>query len=341
MVLKNYTHFTQEERYQLAGFLQAGMSISKISRQLGKHRSTIYREKKRGTFTPKGKDHEPKYMPKASHDAYLSKRFESREPYKFSGEEKDYILEKLDETWSVVQSLGRMSIERPELSLSHSTVYRAILRDKKAGGALYKKLRHRGKKYKKSDGDGAKYGLIDRISIEQRDKEAEDKRSIGDWEADLICSNQASKKVLITVVDRPSKCVKIGLVDCKDSHKVRDELERILLPLKDKVRTITFDNGREFAQHKGIAGALDAKAYFASPYHPWERGLNEHTNGLIREFFPKGSSFEDITLEDVERVENLLNNRPRKVLGFRTPNEVFFQGYHTHGDLNQNVAPQM
>ena len=129
---------------------------------------------------------------------------------------------------------------------------------------------------------------------------------------------------LVTLVDRMSKLTKIGYILTKKAYAVRCKIQDIMQPLRDKIKTITFDNGTEFSDHEAIASALDAEIYFATPYHSWERGLNEHTNGLIRKFFPKKIPFQDVSEENIQRIENLLNNRPRKVLNYRMPNEVFF-----------------
>jgi IS30 family transposase len=145
-----------------------------------------------------------------------------------------------------------------------------------------------------------------------------------------VLGSRESKVALVTMVDRASKLTKIGYVESKEAFGVRNEIVKMMGAVKDFVETITFDNGREFVHHEGIGGELGAKVYFAKPYHSWERGLNEHTNGLIRQYFPKGASLEGVTQEKIEKVENLLNNRPRKVLGYRTPSEVFFENYPTH-----------
>ena len=130
-------------------------------------------------------------------------------------------------------------------------------------------------------------------------------------------------KVLVTMVERKSRYTLIGLAENKQAQEVTLSLLEALAGQREKVETMTFDNGKEFAMHELLADLLDAKAYFAHPYRSWERGLNENTNGLIRQYFPKGSSFDELTMEDVKRVENLLNTRPRKCIDYATPNDIF------------------
>ncbi|MEM6698626.1 MAG: IS30 family transposase [Bacteroidota bacterium] len=164
--------------------------------------------------------------------------------------------------------------------------------------------------------------IPNRVDISQRPQHIEKKEHIGDWEGDLIIGASGSG-ALITLVDRASKYVLIGFVATKNAYEVRCKIQDMMIGIKDKVNTITFDNGREFTDHIAIQKTLGAKTYFATPYHSWERGLSEHTNGLIRKFFPKKIPFKDVSKENILRVQNLLNNRPRKVLNFKTPNEVF------------------
>jgi IS30 family transposase len=208
--------------------------------------------------------------------------------------------------------------------VSHECIYRHIYADKRRGGALYKHLRRTGKKYNKRLGRTSGRGLIPhRIDITERPAIVEERSRIGDWEADTIVG-AAHKGVILSLVERVSKYTLLHKLDAATSGKTGAAIIAKMRPHQKLVHTITSDNGKEFAGHRRVAERLETGFYFATPYHAWERGLNENTNGLVRQYFPKGSSFANVTSEEVERVQNLLNSRPRKTLGFQSPNEVFF-----------------
>src|SRR5271170_6546202 len=188
---------------------------------------------------------------------------------------------------------------------------------------LYVQLRHHGKKYNKRKGKTSGRGLIpNRVDIDQRPAIVAEKSRIGDWEADTIIG-AGHQGAIMSHVERKSKYTKLAKLPDNSANSVVKASRRILLPLASRVETITYDNGKEFASHAEIVAALGAKSYFAKPYHSWERGLNEHTNGLFRQYFPKGTDFSTLSNADVQRVENKLNSRPRKILGYQTPREVF------------------
>ena len=192
-----------------------------------------------------------------------------------------------------------------------------------AGGSLYKLLRRRGKRYNRRNKSGAGRGLIPhRVDISERDPIVEQKTRIGDWEVDTIIGAK-QQGALVSMVDRASKFTFLEHVASKVAIGVRHAIIGCLSPVKDRVLTITADNGKEFAHHRQIASALSASFYFARPYHSWERGLNEHTNGLVREYFPKATNFHTVEPAAVRRVQAQLNNRPRRCLAYRTPAEVF------------------
>ncbi len=161
------------------------------------------------------------------------------------------------------------------------------------------------------------------MSIDSRPAIVDLKSRIGDWEIDTV-TGKNSKGYLITAVERKSKLTLVERVPDRQSESVAKALIKLLKPYKDNVITITSDNGKEFAEHQKIRKKLNADVYFAHPYHAWERGLNENTNGLLRQYFPRQMDFQKIEKEDIKYVMDRLNNRPRKTLGFATPNEVFF-----------------
>ena len=227
-----------------------------------------------------------------------------------------------------MQISGRLKADNIA-SVSHESIYKMVWKAKKNGDELYKFLRHSGKKYNKRSGKNSGRGLIpNRVDIELRDKIVEEKSRIGDWEADTVIGAN-HKGAIVTLVDRMSKFSLFTLVPDKTKESVTQAIEKSLQGMKQNVQTITFDNGKEFAGHQELSRSLETLCFFAKPYHSWERGLNEHTNGLLRQFVPKKSDFGQLSQEDIDFVQNSLNNRPRKVLNYKTPAEIFFK----HGSV--------
>ena len=225
--------------------------------------------------------------------------------------------------WSPEQVSGQLKDELGIL-ISHERIYQHIWADKRHGGTLYTHLRQCHKQRKKKYGSKDKRGQIrNRVSIDERPAIVAEKTRIGDWEIDTVIG-QNHQGALVTIVDRVSKFTLIKKVDSKHAEVVTAATVSLLQPYLDKTLTITADNGKEFSGHETIKEQLSANVYFAHPYCSWERGLNENTNGLIRQYFTKGSSFENITDDEVEAVMNKLNHRPRKTLKFKTPHTVFF-----------------
>ena len=203
-----------------------------------------------------------------------------------------------------------------------TTIYGYIQLDKASGGDLHKHLRHK-KSYKKRTGSpDARGQIIGRISIDERPSIVDEKVRLGDWEADTVIG-KGHKGVLVTLAERVSKKTLIAQVRSKHAEVVKDAIIKLLQSEKEHLHTITFDNGKEFAYHAQIKQALGAENYFAHPYQSWERGLNENHNGLIRQYPPKGMALDKVTAEEITLIQDKLNNRPRKLLGYKTPNEVY------------------
>ena len=291
--------------------------MATIATELGVHRSTLYREQNRNS----GK--KGYYHKQANTKAIVRRRTASAVNRKMTPKMLSLIKEKLKLQWSPVQISGRLKAEGYENAVSYEAIYQHIWKDKKEGGLLYLNLRHRGKKYNKRSKTKAGRGYIPNcVDIEKRPAVVEEKTRLGDWELDLIIGAGQSGAI-VSMVDRASKLTKLLKVNDKRSKGVELALIKRLGPIKDFVLTLTSDNGKEFATHESVSAALEADFYFAKPYHSWERGLNEHTNGLVRQYFSKSKRFDEISAEELLKVEILLNNRPRKVLGFSTPVEVF------------------
>ena len=314
--MNQYKQLTEGQRYQISALLKARTLQKDIALILDVSPPTISRELERNT----GKRG---YRPKQAHIKAERRRQEAGKSIKMTFEVVNLIETKIQLDWSPEQVSGWLAKEE-NIRISHERIYQHVWANKRHGGELYKHLRQSNKKRKKKYGSKDKRGQIrNRISIEERPDIVETKTRIGDWEIDTVIGKN-HKGALVTIVDRVSKFTLIKKVDSKQSKVVTEATIKLLMPYLDKTLTITADNGKEFAGHEKLAKQLETKVYFAHPYASWERGLNENTNGLIRQYFVKGSSFEDISSEEVEAVMNKLNHRPRKTLDYDTPHAVFF-----------------
>ena len=316
----NYKHLTLEERYHIQAYKEAGYTQDSIAKKLGVAPSTISRELQKNS----SKIHKRYTATKADQVASDRRMYASRKSNKKMDKRVEKIITKnLWKDWSPEQISARSKLT-DNIDISFVRIYQFIEQDRQEGGDLYTHLRfyhtgHRRARY----GSKNKGRIKDRVSISQRDEIVDDKSRIGDWEIDTIVGAH-QKGAITTVVERKTSLVRISIPTSKKAVEIENETIRIMLPLKDKIHTITSDNGLEFSNHKDISQALDYKHYFCHPYSSWERGLNEYTNGLIRQYIPKGTSFNDITPEYIKMIEDKLNNRPRKALNWKTPNEAFY-----------------
>ena len=213
-------------------------------------------------------------------------------------------------------------LETHELDLSHERIYQHIWDDKRAGGDLYTHLRRHGRKYqKRSNGKTSRGQIKNRISIDDRPAEVDEKSRIGDWEIDTVIGKGLSY-ALMTIVERATQFTLSAQLQGKSAEEVTAATIALLTPYRAALHTITADNGKEFAYHEQITAALGTIVYFAHPYHSWERGLNESTNGLLRQYWPKCTDFRQVNQEEVSTVITKLNNRPRKTLGYKTPAQL-------------------
>ena len=321
----SYKHLAREERFLIYMLLQVGCSLRRIARMLGRSPSTVCREVKRN-----GGKRGYRYK-QADETAKRRRREASSVPRKMTREIWAMIKELLTRRWSPEQICGRLRL-RNVAEISPRWVYHHIWADREAGGTLYLYLRRRGKKPNRRGRDGSGRGLIPgRVDISQRPKEVEGKNRVGDLEADTIVG-PGRRGALVSLVDRASKFTYLRKVGAKTAQEVGDAIVRCLEPVREFVHTITADNGKEFSGHARVSEELCAGFYFATPYHSWERGLNEHTNGLVREYFPKKRDLREVDPEEVARVEDLLNTRPRKALGYRAPCEVLYEALGRVGD---------
>lgn len=314
--MNKYSQLTEVQRYQIEALKKAEKNQKEIATIIGVTASTICREFKRNTG-------QRGYRPKQANIKALIRRKEAVKSVKMTTALITLIETKIKLDWSPEQVAGWLDREK-EIKISHERIYQHVWADKFDGGELYKCLRQSNKKRKKRYGSKDKRGQIrNRISIDDRPEVVSQKTRIGDWEIDTVIGKN-HQGALVTIVDRKSKFTLIKKVDSKHAEVVTEATITLLTPYLDKTLTITADNGKEFAGHEQMTNELGAAVYFAHPYSSWERGLNENTNGLIRQYFTKGSSFESITDAQVEEVMEKLNHRPRKTLNYETPHAMFF-----------------
>jgi IS30 family transposase len=293
---------------------KAKFSNQDIAQEIGVDRSTIYRELKRNSG-------ERGYRPKQAHEKAMLRRFEAVKFVKMTPSLTTLVEEKIKGEWSPEQISGWLLFEEG-ISLSHERIYQHIWADKQNGGALYLHLRRQGKKYeKRRNGRSARGQIKDRVGIEERPSVVDLRTRVGDWEIDTVIG-KGHKGALVTIVERKTQHLVSKRVMDKSAESVTQATIELLKPYIDRVHTITADNGKEFANHKEIAEKLKTKVYFARPYHSWERGLNENSNGLLRQYFPKSTDFTMITDNDVENAVNAINTRPRKTLLYKTPQSL-------------------
>ncbi len=307
-----YAQLTQEERYQISVLMKAGHKQTEIAMILGRHKSTISREIRRN----KGlRGYRAQQAQRLSDERRQAKVWPRISDTVWSDVEK-----LLKQDWSPEQVSLWLKSEC-NVSISHEWIYQYILQDKTSGGDLYRHLRCQKQRRKRYGSYNRRGQLTGRISIDERPAVVDLRSRIGDWELDTIIG-KGHKQAIVSLTERKSRFTLIQKVKRKTAKCVSDAIINLLAPISDQVHTLTSDNGKEFADHKYIADKLNALFYFAHPYASWERGLNENTNGLIRQYFPKNRDFTTITQKEINQAMNKLNNRPRKCLGIKTPNQV-------------------
>lgn len=313
--MKRYHQLTREQRYQIYALKKAGCNQSEIATVISAHKSTVSRELRRNRG---GRG----YRPKQAQQLMQKRRRLSHLPRICSTTWK--LIESLvEQDWSPEQVSGWLFKEHC-VRVSHERIYQHIYGDKTEGGMLYQHLRCQ-KKRRKRYGSYSRRGQMPGCrSIDKRPKIVEARSRLGDWEADTIIGRQ-HKEALVSLVERKSRLVLLKKVARKTAGMVEQAIIELLAAFSGKVHTLTSDNGREFANHQQIAAHLKARFYFAHPFAAWERGTNENANGLVRQYFSKNCDFTTITDAEVEQVMQRLNTRPRKTLGFRTPQQVFFK----------------
>ena len=308
-----HMQLTSGQRYQIKALLQAKQRPTKIAEIIGVDRSTIYRELKRNTGL-RG------YRPKQAHEKALARR-QGKSKERIGPETWELIEEKLRLDWSPEQ-IANWFKKHGYVTVSHEWIYHHVYTDKRVGGNLHNHLRCQ-KPYRKRAGSNERRGKIpNTTSIEQRPEIVEQRIRLGDWEVDLILG-KGHQGVVVTLTERKSRFTLLRKVLSKQAELVAQAIIDLLNWI-EHLKTITADNGKEFANHLHISRQLCIDFFFAHPYASWERGTNENTNGLIRQYLPKSRNLKTLTAQEELMIMDRLNLRPRKCLDFNTPYEVFF-----------------
>lgn len=306
---------TLEERNYIEIRKKLGDSSRSIARDLKRSHTTICREFRRNA-SQKG------YRHKLANRLAVARKQRARTT-KMNSDMTNKIDGFLQKDLSPEQIAGRLKLDG--IGLHHETIYRYLLKDKAGGGLLYKHLRRQGRSYRKRYGyANNRTGIPNRVDIDERSEAANNRKEFGHLEADTIVG-KGHQGVIVTLDERVSKLRWAFPLNSKHKDGVSQAIIGLLKPVKGLVRSITYDNGKEFAGHEEVNRSLDCNSYFAKPYHSWERGQNENANGLLRQYFPKSMKLTDVSVDCVKIAVHKLNSRPRKCLGFKTPYEVFFE----------------
>ncbi len=312
---KNMSQLSAEQRYEIGTLKGMGMGPTEIMKRTGIDKSVVSRELNRNS---KGGVYE------AARAQKMCAARRRRNLTKVRGKVKQEVDRMLGEQYSPEQIAGRLVVEGLP-KVSHECVYQYVYRDKRQGGELYKNLRFSHKKRRKRRAEKDRRGVIpNKTMIDERPKEVDDKSRVGDWEGDTIIG-KGHQGAAVTLVERVTETTLIRQVEGKTAKEVGEVVVEMLKKTTLPTLTVTFDNGTEFANHLLISEQLGAPVFFAHPYRSCERGLNENTNGLIRQYIPKSQNFKELTQHHFDTVQNKLNNRPRKSLGFLSPIEFLYK----------------
>ena len=309
----SYHQLTQEQRYQIYALKKTGHSSTEIAEVVGVHKATISREVRRNVGR-RG------YRPQRAHQQAQARRAKAKP--RIDAQTWARVEKLLRQEWSPEQISGRLKMEQ-KMKISHEWIYQHVLADKQAGGDLYQHLRCQRQRRKRYGTYTRRGKLLNCRSIEERPALVAQRKRLGDWEVDTMFG-QGHQHALVTLSERKSRFTLLGKVSRRTAPVVQAQICRLLLPVHDQVLTLTSDHGKEFAQHEQIAQRLQLHYFFAHPYAAWERGTNENTNGLLRQYFPKKSDFQQISPHAIQQAMSRLNFRPRKSLRFKTPFEVFY-----------------
>lgn len=314
--LSTMSHLTQEQRYTISRMLQAGYTRKDICIAIGKDKSVLSRELKRNSS---------QYGYSASKADLLAQERKERfsRNRKFSNQVKSFITDKITtEQWSPQQIVGYCKTKNIPM-VSHERIYQFVREDKISGGTLWKNTRHK-LKHRKRTFTNKSESIKNKVSIDKRPAIVDEKGRYGDWEIDTIIGKNQKGAILTMVERKTGYLIMKKLPEGKKAKSLAENLVKLFIPYKNNVHTITSDNGTEFAEHQYIADKLKADFFFAHPYSSWERGLNEYTNKLIRQYIPKGENFDNYDDKQIDMIQKKINRRPREKLNFQTPTKIFF-----------------
>jgi IS30 family transposase len=321
-----YTHLTENERYVISHLSVAGFSLREIARRIKRHHTTVSRELERN-----GPEYDcTVYWYDWTHPMALKRRHKARHHRRQSNPHLvKYVIRKLRDDWSPETIAEKLKIEYPEndkMRVSHETIYRWIYLDANEAGILYHHLRRRRKKRRRQKryGSGRRF-IPGRVSISERPAIVETRERFGDWEGDTV-EGKKSTGYFATHVERKSRYLIAAKLTNKKAESLTSKSIKAFWRIPKKMRkTLTVDNGKEFARFKKLEDKTGLTVYFADPYSAWQRGTNENTNGLLRQYFPKGTDFRNVSEEDLAFAVKKLNHRPRKRLNYQSPYEVFWK----------------
>lgn len=335
--MKKYQHFLVEEREKIQQMLWDGQSIRRIAKELGRSPSAISREIKRNKPPQR-----QVYTPRLAHERAITHRSSRGRKERLKDQTlRNHVITQLKGGWSPEQIAGSLATELPGYTISHEAIYQFVYAQIHRDGyglvkqgeedlRPYLKRRHK-RRQKKGFRKQQRVSRPECPSIEDRPQIVEKRKRIGDWESDTVASKQNNPGIN-TLVDRKSGLLLITKLHARTAEETAQAIQKRLQNLPKQARhTITFDNGSENQKWDLLEEKLDINCYFAHPYHSWERGTNENTNGLIRWYFPKGTDFQNVSEEALKNVEWAINNRPRKRLGYKTPLQVFNQSVALQG----------
>ncbi len=313
-----YQQLTSADRYTISALKLEGLSCTRIAQRLGRHRSTIYRELARNRFT-----HNPGYWPERAQARCMARRRTCHRNTRFTEVDFARVESLLRIEWSPEQ-ISCYLAKQKELQISHETIYKYIWEDRRNHGELHKHLRcaqkKRRKRYKHYDSRGV---LANKRHISERPMSVESRRLKGHWEIDTVMGH-GNKHCIVTLVERKTGYLVIGKLPCRTKEELNKRVIQLINQNLDSFKTITADNGTEFHGYKDIEEATGVAFYFATPYHSWERGTNENTNGLIRQYLPKRTSMAALSQHQCNAIAKRINTRPRRRLEYKTPEECFY-----------------
>jgi len=311
-----YTQITQEERYRIAELRRLGLSIRGIAAELSRSPSTVSREIRRN------RKNDGWYRAHTAGEKTRARRRRSRRGVRVTRETWREVVRLLRLLWSPEQIAGHLG------TISHETIYVHVWKDKKRGGRLWTHLRQASKRRRKRYGAYDSRGrLAGKRHISERPGEVETRQVPGHWEIDTIVGTDRGRHSVVTIVERMTGYVVMGKLERHTASECADKVVELVSRHSGRVTTITSDNGTEFHSYADVEAATGAVFYFATPHHSWERGTNENTNGLIRQYLPKRTSLSWVTQADCDEIASELNRRPRKRLGFKTPEECYVQAW--------------